>query len=54
MNFELTKEEKLIQKMAKDFAEQVIAPAADYIEKENMTPPEVLKGMAELNHCHAL
>ncbi|HWQ75401.1 MAG TPA: acyl-CoA dehydrogenase family protein [Syntrophomonas sp.] len=49
MNFELTKEEKLIQKMAKHFAEQVIAPAADYIEKENMTPPEVLKGMAELN-----
>jgi len=49
MNFDLTKEEALIQKMARDFAEQVIAPVADVIEKENMTPPEVIEGLAELN-----
>jgi len=49
MNFDLTKEQALIQKMAKDFAEQVIAPVADVIEKENMTPPEIIKGMGELN-----
>ena len=49
MNFELSKEEALIQKMAKTFAEQIIDPLVDIIEQENRTPPEVIEGMAELN-----
>lgn len=49
MNFELSKEEALIQKMAREFAVQVIEPVADIIEKENMTPQHVIDGMAELN-----
>ena len=49
MQFTLTKEQILIQKMARDYAEQHIAPIAEQIEKENQVPDEILKGLAELD-----
>ncbi len=49
MEFNLTKEQALIQKMARDFADQNIAPIAEQIDKENQVPDEILKGLAELD-----
>ncbi|KUG04910.1 butyryl-coa dehydrogenase [hydrocarbon metagenome] len=48
MDFALTKEESLIQKMAKEYSEQAIEPIAEQIEKENRIPREILEGLAEL------
>jgi len=49
MEFTLTKEQTLIQKMARDFADQIIAPLAEQIEHENQVPGEILQGLAELD-----
>lgn len=49
MEFSLTKEQTLIQKMARDFADQNIVPAAEKIEQENQVPGEILQGLAELD-----
>ena len=49
MNFTLSKEQVLIQKMARDFADQNIAPVAEQIEHENQVPKEILQGLAELD-----
>jgi alkylation response protein AidB-like acyl-CoA dehydrogenase len=49
MEFTLTKEQTLIQKMARDFADQNIAPLAEQIEHENQVPGEILQGLAELD-----
>ncbi len=48
MDFKLSKEQELIQKAAKDFAEKYIAPIADQIDRENSVPPELYRKMAEL------
>lgn len=48
MDFRLTKEEKLIQKMAKDFADKSVAPIARQIHETNEIPMSVLKEMGEL------
>ena len=48
MDFNLTTEEQLIQKVAKEFTESVIAPLAEEIHKTNEVPEEVLAGMREL------
>lgn len=48
MDFSLTKEQELIQKMAKEFAEKTIAPIADQIYEENKVPLYVFEEMAEL------
>lgn len=48
MEFALSKEQLLIQKMAQEFSTRYIAPAAEKIDKENKIPPEILEGMAEL------
>lgn len=48
MDFALNKEELLIQKMAREFAEQSIAPIAKQIDETNEIPMSVLEGMAEL------
>lgn len=45
----MTKEQALIQKMARDFADQFIAPVAEQIEQENQVPAEILHGLAELD-----
>jgi len=49
MEFSLTKEQLLIQKMARDYAEQCIEPLVEQIEKENKVPEEIIKGLAELD-----
>ncbi|MGI6548585.1 MAG: acyl-CoA dehydrogenase family protein [Syntrophomonadales bacterium] len=48
MDFKLTKEQELIQRAAREFAEKNIMPVADQIEREGKIPDEILKGMAEL------
>jgi len=48
MDFSLTKEEALLQKMAREFAEKNIAPLAEQIDHENKVPDEILAGLAEL------
>ena len=48
MNFELTDEQKMVQKMAKDFAENEIAPYVDQDEENHFWRREIFDKMAEL------
>lgn len=48
MDFKLTKEQELIQRAAREFAEKNIVPIAEQIERDGKIPDEILKGMAEL------
>src|SRR5665647_1397038 len=49
MDFILSKEQQLIQKIAREFAQKHIEPVAEQIEKENMVPEHIIKGLAELD-----
>jgi butyryl-CoA dehydrogenase len=48
VNFELTEDQKLVQKMARDFATAEVAPKAAAIDKEHRHPAELVARMAEL------
>lgn len=48
MRLELTDEQKLIQTMAREFAESEIRPIADEIDREGRFPHETVKKMGEL------
>lgn len=48
MNFELTKEQSMIKKMVRDFAEEVIKPRAIEIDKEAKFPVDIFEKMGEL------
>lgn len=48
MDFSFSKEELLIQKMAREYAEKNIAPQAERIDRENSIPGEIIAEMAEL------
>jgi butyryl-CoA dehydrogenase len=48
MNFELSEEQELIQKMVKEFAASDVAPIAAEIDHEHRFPEELLPKMAEL------
>src|SRR5699024_7969284 len=48
MNFELTKEQKIIQTMIRDFAQNVIEPRAIEIDKEAKFPADICREMGEL------
>lgn len=48
MNFELTKDQEMIKKMVRDFAEEVIKPRAIEIDKEAKFPTDIFKQMGEL------
>ena len=48
MNFALSEEYKILQKMVRDFAEKEIAPIVDRVESEENIPDELLAKMAEL------
>ena len=48
MNFNLTKEQSLLQAMARDFAEKRLEPIARQIDEENQIPAEILTEMGEL------
>lgn len=48
MDFNLSPEQSRIQTMAREFAQQVIDPVAEVIDRENRLPPEVSQGLGEL------
>ena len=48
MNFELTEEHKLIQEMARDFAENELKPGVIDRDENQYFPPELLQRMGEL------
>src|SRR5690625_3838071 len=48
MNFEFTKEQEMIRKMVRDFAENVIKPRAIEIDKEAKFPKDIFDQMGEL------
>lgn len=49
MQFELNQEQKMLQKMIREFADEVVAPGADERDKTKQFPTEIFKQMAELN-----
>ncbi|MEL7565325.1 MAG: acyl-CoA dehydrogenase [Dehalobacterium sp.] len=48
MDFQLTEEQELIIKMAKEFAENEVAPKAKEVDKNHRFPQETVKRMGEL------
>src|SRR5699024_3927003 len=48
MNFELSKEQTMIQKMVRDFAEEVIRPRAIDIDQKAVFPRDMFEQMGEL------
>ncbi|NLV17116.1 MAG: acyl-CoA dehydrogenase [Syntrophomonadaceae bacterium] len=48
MDFKLTKEQELIQKAAREFAEKSIMPIAEQIDRDNFVPQEIFDEMGEL------
>ena len=48
MEFELTEEQQMVRKMARDFAEREVAPKARELDEKARWPAELVKGMAEL------
>ncbi|MBW1706650.1 MAG: acyl-CoA dehydrogenase family protein [Deltaproteobacteria bacterium] len=48
MNFDLTDEHKMIRDMSRDFADEVIAPRAEGMERTGEYPYDILAQMAEL------
>jgi alkylation response protein AidB-like acyl-CoA dehydrogenase len=48
MNFDLTTEQKLIQKTIREFAEAEVAPGAEQRDKEKQFPLEIFKKLADL------
>lgn len=49
MDFTLSKDQGLIQKMAREYAEKYIEPVAVQIDKEDKVPDDILKGLGELD-----
>ena len=43
MNFELTEEQKLVQEMVRDFADNEILPKGKALEDQHEFPKEILK-----------
>ncbi|HZJ83962.1 MAG TPA: acyl-CoA dehydrogenase family protein [Syntrophomonadaceae bacterium] len=48
MNFELTKEQQLIQKAAREFAQKAIMPNLQKLESQDKIPDDILEGIADL------
>ncbi len=48
MDFELTEEQRAVQKMVREFAETVVAPAIDDVESKGVWNTDVLKRAADL------
>lgn len=48
MDFNLSKEEQLIQQAAREFAERAIVPVAEEIYKTNQVPANILQGLGDL------
>ena len=48
LDFTLSKDQLMIQKAFREFAEQFIEPAVEEIEKTCVIPPAVIKGLGEM------
>ena len=48
MDFQLTEDQKMMQQMARDFAQEVIAPKAHELDEKAEFPSEAVRRMAEL------
>jgi alkylation response protein AidB-like acyl-CoA dehydrogenase len=48
MNFDLTAEQKLLQKTVQDFSRQEIEPFAEEIDRQNRVPDDLIKKMAAM------
>ncbi|AIG25769.1 acyl-CoA dehydrogenase [Brevibacillus laterosporus] len=48
MHFDLTSEQKMLQKMIREFADEVVAPGAEQRDKEKRFPIEIMKQLGEL------
>ncbi|KUG05165.1 butyryl-coa dehydrogenase [hydrocarbon metagenome] len=46
--YRLSKEQELIQKAAREYADRVIEPAGAKIDQENFIPPEIMQGLGTL------
>ena len=54
MQLELNEQQKMIQKMVREFAEKEIAPVAAELDREARYPTEILKKMAKLGLLGAI
>ena len=50
MNFELTKEQEMIRKMIRDFAEAEVAPGADERDRTGEFPKEIFEKLPIRHH----
>lgn len=48
MEFSLSKDQLMIQKMAREFSIKFLEPAAEQIDREGTTPPAIMEGLADL------
>ena len=48
MDFSLTKEQEMLKRFVREFAEKEIAPLADQIEHDDRVPDDLIKKMAKL------
>ncbi|AKF95095.1 acyl-CoA dehydrogenase family protein [Brevibacillus laterosporus] len=48
MHFDLTSEQQMLQKMIREFADEVVAPGAEQRDKEKRFPIEIMKQLGEL------
>src|SRR6476620_678617 len=48
MNFDLTDEQKNIQRLARDFAQQEVKPVAEELDRTKSFPYEIVKKLGEL------
>lgn len=48
MNFELTREQKMVRDLARDFAKHEIAPHAEHVDKTGEFPIETFRKMGKL------
>ncbi|HVA29529.1 MAG TPA: acyl-CoA dehydrogenase family protein, partial [Candidatus Baltobacteraceae bacterium] len=48
MNFDLTDEQKAIQSLARDFAQNEVRPRAEHMDRDEAFPYDLVKMMAEL------
>lgn len=48
MNFELTQDQQMIQKMIREFAEEEVAPKAEYRDKHKIFPKEIFDNLGKL------
>ena len=51
MDFKLSKEQEMLRKLFRDFAQNEVKPLAALVDEEEMFPEETVKKMAKLGMC---